>query len=248
MDSDTSDLDHTYGSIWMQHCELGSLDALIMRYKERKMYLQDEGFLWKVFWDISQALCYLWTGQDYKKIHDDAIQGRPVERMRGWNAIRHRDLKPANILMTWSSPLADDASSGYPTIVLCDFGCSVKSTDISLNNQAAEILAWVDLAFEPPESTYSERGDVYSLALILLCLAQMRQCPNMDVLDEECNPLGYSIYFQLELGSLFGECLEPDPSDRPEQEILPVVVWEGYQSWRSYNADSGKPLPKWAFE
>ncbi|KAI4635168.1 uncharacterized protein J4E87_000118 [Alternaria ethzedia] len=249
MGSDTADLDHTYGSIWMQHCELGSLDALIMRYKERQMRLPDEGFFWKVFWDISQALCYLWTGQDCKKTRDYAMQGRPVEgRVRGWNAIRHRDLKPANILLTWSSTLAGDTMNSYPTVVLCDFGCSVKSTDISLKNQAAKLLDWVDVAFEPPESTYSERGDIYALGLILLCLGQMRQRPNMDVLDPECDPLGYSNYFQLELGSLVGECLEPDPSDRPKQEILPVVVWEGYQEWRSYSGGDGKPLPKWAFE
>ena len=177
------------------------------------------------------------------------MQGRPVEgRVRGWNAIRHRDLKPANILMTWPSPLAGDTMNSYPTVVLCDFGCSVKSTDISLNNQAAKILAWKDVAFEPPDSSYSERGDIYALGLIFLCLGQMGQCPDMDVLDPECDPLGYSNYFQLELGSLVGECLEPDPSDRPEQEILPVVVWEGYQEWRSYRADNEKPLPSWAFE
>lgn len=39
LESDTADLAQTYGSIWMQHCELGSLDALIMRYNERDVYL-----------------------------------------------------------------------------------------------------------------------------------------------------------------------------------------------------------------
>lgn len=110
------------------------------------------------------------------------MQGRPVEsHVRGWIAIRHRDLKPANILMTWSSPLVDDTSSRYPTVVLCDFGCSIKSTDISLNSLAAQILARANVAFEPPESPYGKRGDIYALGLILLCVAQMQKCPNVAI-------------------------------------------------------------------
>ena len=52
-------------SIYMQHCELGSLDALIMRYNQRSARLQDEGFIFRVFWHLALAVCYLWTGHDY---------------------------------------------------------------------------------------------------------------------------------------------------------------------------------------
>jgi serine/threonine protein kinase len=249
MESDTAHLPETYGSIWMRHCELGSLDTLVMRYNARNMHLQDEGFLWKVFWDISQALCYLSTGQDHKKTRDDAMQGRPVEgRGRGWNAVRHRDVKLANVLMTWSRPSSDNPMSGYPTVLLCDFGCSVRSTDISLNTPAARMLQRANVAFEPPESSYSGSGDVYGLGLILHCLALMQQVPDVVISDRESSPFGYFSHFHGELESLVGNCLIPSPADRATQVNLPMMVWEGYQDWRSDRSDNGESLPAWAFD
>jgi hypothetical protein len=56
------DLDYSklyYGSIYMQYCELDSLDGLISRISKRGERLPDEDFLWKVFWDMSLALAFL---------------------------------------------------------------------------------------------------------------------------------------------------------------------------------------------
>jgi serine/threonine protein kinase len=37
-----------YGSIFMEQCELGSLDSLITRYNQRGKLLDNEGFLYKI--------------------------------------------------------------------------------------------------------------------------------------------------------------------------------------------------------
>jgi hypothetical protein len=73
-----SDLDYKilgYGSIFMQNCELGSLDGLINKYVAHKERLPDEGFLWEVFWDMSLAMNYLLTGTDVKTARNPAVEG-----------------------------------------------------------------------------------------------------------------------------------------------------------------------------
>ncbi|KAF2823868.1 hypothetical protein CC86DRAFT_468861 [Ophiobolus disseminans] len=48
-----------YASIFMQHCELGSVAGIMKQYAKRHETLADEAFLWKVFWDTSLSLCSL---------------------------------------------------------------------------------------------------------------------------------------------------------------------------------------------
>ena len=86
-----------YGSIYMAHCELGSLDSMIARFDARHARLP-EGFIWKVFFDMATALCYLQTGMKSSRA---AMEGHPInERRSGWDKILHRDIKPANIFLT----------------------------------------------------------------------------------------------------------------------------------------------------
>jgi hypothetical protein len=85
------DLSGPYGSLFMQQCELGSLDSLILRFVDRRARLPDEGFLWKVFWDMSLAVCYLWSGHDYADTRRRAMNGKRVKaNVEGWNIIIHR--------------------------------------------------------------------------------------------------------------------------------------------------------------
>ncbi|KAH7350386.1 kinase-like domain-containing protein [Pyrenochaeta sp. MPI-SDFR-AT-0127] len=129
---ETWDLDYCrlgYGSIFMQRCELGSLDLLIERYARRRERLGDAGFLWKVIWDLSLALCFLWIGTDAVTTRNRAAMGRSISVQPHWNHILHRDLKPANIFLTWSNRMEADGCS-FPTIVVGDLGCSVTDTDI----------------------------------------------------------------------------------------------------------------------
>jgi hypothetical protein len=48
-----------YGSVYMQQGELGSVDALIGRYRSRGQYPPDEGFAWKVLYDVAIGICGL---------------------------------------------------------------------------------------------------------------------------------------------------------------------------------------------
>ncbi|KAH9882450.1 hypothetical protein J1614_000686 [Plenodomus biglobosus] len=134
-----------YGSLWLQYCELGSLDALMLRYMRRGQYLADEGFAWKVFLDLALAIAYLHTGYSEQKTLEQAQAGKSTKQVAGWNPILHRDLKPSNVFLSWKH--AD--GTGYPTVLVGDFGCAVSVRDIA---QGSRIEMRADTMFEAPEA------------------------------------------------------------------------------------------------
>ncbi|CBY00229.1 hypothetical protein LEMA_P013590.1 [Plenodomus lingam JN3] len=98
-----------HGSLWLQHCELGSLDALMLRYMRRGHHLADESFMWKVFFGLALAIAYLHTGSSEQDTRERAHVGKGAKMVAGWNPIIHRDLKPSNKILSlldwYSSPL-----------------------------------------------------------------------------------------------------------------------------------------------
>ncbi|KAH7396315.1 kinase-like domain-containing protein [Pyrenochaeta sp. MPI-SDFR-AT-0127] len=244
------DLHHSrtgYGCIWMQHCELGSLDALILRLAQNRVYLPDEGFLWKVLWDITIALCYLSTGCDPLTTQENARAGRSVPRKPGWNYVIHHDLKPSNIFMTMRYPLGANRRSDFPTCLIGDFGCSVSLADIHSGQGGTRVLPLQDPAFNPPEApSFDEKGDVYGIGLIIHCLALLQQVPTPSQTMRERAPL-QNLYASEGLNTTISSCLIRDLRLRPSPQDLPMLVWRHYQAWRRSRHDGGQPLPGWAF-
>ncbi|EDU43948.1 SPS1 Serine threonine protein kinase [Pyrenophora tritici-repentis] len=68
-----------YTSLYLQHCPLGSLDNFI----KNGIVLPDEGFLWKIFWDLALAVCFLTTGYGYEETRLLALGGSVVEGKKG---------------------------------------------------------------------------------------------------------------------------------------------------------------------
>jgi NIMA (never in mitosis gene a)-related kinase len=202
--------------------------------------------MWKVFWDLSIALCYLWSGNPASDTRERAMAGRRVSsRVRGWTSIIHRDLKPGNIFMTWNEPRDADSGYVYPTIKIGDFGCCVRGTDCG-RNTSHMLRTQASLAFDPPEPTYSEVGDLYACGLVLHCLGLMRQSPYSSVTRRARTPFGDGNGASQELRSRVQECLMPNPNDRPSPQDLPMIVWQGHKAWRRGRRDHGQPLPSWA--
>jgi serine/threonine protein kinase len=199
-----------YGSVFMQHCTLGSLDALIGRYRRRAKFVSDEGFAWKVLWDLSIALAYLWTDQNALTVRRRAASGDVVPPKRGWDPIIHRDIKPSNVFMTWAASLD---TCPYPTILLGDFGCAVTLRDGS----ARARLPRNDVEFAPPELTgYSGSGDVYALALTIVCVGWVKQSPpKRDLLNGWASE-GMEMVLE--------KCLKRDQGRRPSPGELPKYV------------------------
>ncbi|KAJ4293308.1 hypothetical protein N0V90_008590 [Kalmusia sp. IMI 367209] len=236
---DTCRLD--YGSIYMQHCELGSLHDLLERFAQKRIGIC-EGFLWKVLWDVALALCYLQSGVDATQ---EAMNYRALsqrDKKRGWDAIMHRDIKPDNILLTWKG-----AETQYPTVVLADFGCSVVSSDVVSDEMTA-----FTKAFAAPEAPkYTETSDVYSLGLSVCCLAGLKDVPNRDysgLRGDAAKLYGNHINYVLR------KCLERDHRNRPSALELPSLVARENAKAREKIEERSKggnirreKLPDWAF-
>lgn len=206
-----------YGSVFMQRAELGSLDALLLRFERRRSRLPDEGFAWKVFYDLSIALAYLWTGRDALSVRRAASNGRSLTNVAGWDAIVHRDLKPSNIFMTAVDPIQLDTCP-YPTMLLGDFGSAVLVSEIAGGNARCDMIPGNDPTFAPPEyPNYSERGDVFSLALILMCVAYQVQEPPTVQPAQSSRMSG-------PMASLLALCLQRKQSRRPTPKTLPALV------------------------
>ena len=240
MDYDLNYRSLRYGSVYMQHAELGSLDALIGRFAQRRSQRADEGFAWKVLWDLSIGLAHLWTGQDARTVRQLASSGRSITNVRDWNPVIHRDLKPSNIFMTWHDPLRIDTCP-YPTMLIGDFGCAVTGDDIRNGRGMSNNLPVNDATFAPPEfPSFSEQGDVFSIGLIIVCIAYRSQVP------PDGDPLQGNGASEA-MAIVLRKCMMRREKDRPSPHTLPTLVWWGYQKWCAGRSDSGRELPGWAF-
>lgn len=180
------------------------------------------------------GVCHLWTGQDVATARQLAVTGRSVPNKSGWNKIIHRDLKPSNIFMTWEDA-RQSAQNPYPTLLVGDFGCAVSSADIQAGQDGFDQLPIPDFAFAPHEfSAHREEGDVYSIALIVLCVMWRDQEPSdrNSMVDDWATD---------QMACVLGSRLQKDPNHRPKPQDLPKLVWREYQAWLAGRSDYDRP-------
>jgi serine/threonine protein kinase len=228
-----------YGSIYMQHAELGSLDALIGRFAERRRGLEDEGFAWKILWNLSIALATLQTGQSARAVRERGTNNQHISAVPGWDPICHRDIKPSNVFLTWHNQSGDWPQ--YPTVLLGDFGCACTASQVWSGRGDPSMLPGNDDMFSALEwPDFTDKSEVYSLGLVLLCLANRSQEPpefTAAAMAGSSEPMKWVV----------GKCLMVSQRDRVSPQDLPALVWSCYQSWLRGRRDYGEALPAWAF-
>jgi serine/threonine protein kinase len=236
-----------YSSLFMEHCELGSLQSFTEKF-ERNRTLIPEAFLWKVLFEMSLAICYMQTGVDAE---GDARAGKPLvrkDKKKRWEEIVHCDIKPANLFLTMHGE-----KSAYPTAVLGDFGCATFESDRRVKG-AAKMPAFT-LVFGPPEAPkYSDASDIYSLALSVHCAALLRPYPVQDYVRLHAEPLGNrrETGYSRTLSTLLKRMLNKRVEDRPDALYLPYLVYREMQAAKVelgalYPQQAARPLPEWAY-
>ncbi|ORY19209.1 kinase-like domain-containing protein [Clohesyomyces aquaticus] len=232
-------VDSYIGSIYMSYCDQGALDGVIEQYRSRRKDIPED-FLWRVFLDISLALCYLLHGVNLDA--SDLDRGRPGRVEEDWNVIHHRDIKPGNIF------LSAEPGRTYPRAVLGDFGCSLMLWDVGPHGTRC-LTSRQAPAFAPPESPgYSNGGDVYQLGLVMHCLARLTQVPDYDTAFLRARPVPSREYSD-RLACVVKGCLKRRPEERMRAGDLPIWVYEQRNRWRMGNGGRVRnPLPGWATE
>ncbi|KAF2016399.1 kinase-like protein [Aaosphaeria arxii CBS 175.79] len=147
--------------VFMNYCELGPLDQLIIRQCKAGMRPIGEHYLWTWFIQLAGALSYCYNGPS----------GDPRARAE-WNFIIHRDVKPANVLLTRPT---EGPHRGMVIVNLADFGCAVSKREYQ-NGRAnpARQSKYTDL-YRPPESPYyNQTSDVWQVGVTMISLCHLK--------------------------------------------------------------------------
>lgn len=147
-------------SLYMEHCNLGTLGALLGRCKTRPTRpMVEECFVWHVLHSLFKALAYLHFG----------VADGSVERNHGWRRILHRDIKPDNIFVKTST-----TGGMYPNIVLGDFGISIRESAHNSEWGDPNVVAGT-LVWQPPEQSHDVwgRADVWAVGAVIKDLCRL---------------------------------------------------------------------------
>lgn len=229
-------------SLYMDLCDLGSLDGLIKRYKlQVPLPIVEESFVWHVFHGLLKALAYIHFG-----VTDECQKATP-----GWSMILHRDIKPANVFLQTSRRL-------YPTIILGDFGVACRQeTDPTWGDPAQAHICGTP-SWQPPEVPYHSiqgKGDVWAVGAVIMELCRLDGGPMGKRLprgereeDWELNPLARKPkpagwLYSNALNECHLKSLALDRADRWSSSDLLIELKSQWQlSGVRYHA-----MPSWAF-
>ncbi|MCJ1227823.1 hypothetical protein MMC12_004482 [Toensbergia leucococca] len=175
-------------SLYMEYCDLGSLQSLIDTYHAHNtrnplrpaVYLP-ESFIWHTFLSLTSALQYIHHGIPHSK------PSTPLPSS-AWPLILHRDIKPDNIFLRSVSTQPSRLSRltrrffprsntlprnplPFPRVILADFGCAINhdDPDFDVIDQFVGSYEWM-----PPElPETSARGDVWAVGAVILSLCRL---------------------------------------------------------------------------
>ncbi|ESZ95523.1 hypothetical protein SBOR_4108 [Sclerotinia borealis F-4128] len=218
----------TSASLYLEFCNLGSLDDLIKCYSQclhtNEAARIPERFAWHAISGLCDALSYLWGGKSFVTNEKDRGTG-PV---KGWKSIVHRDMKPDNILMRSRT---SHVTSNYPYLVISDFGMATDDHDrnsgaCGTRHFWAPELLWnpparnnQQLESFPPNQYHTPESDLYSLGVCIYNL---------------CRPTNVNLHGIRWQGAFSHFDIESYPENSKEKDM-----WWQSQICRKFDLDVG---------
>lgn len=207
-------------SLILEYCDKLSLESKIDEALQNRGGYFREASIWNVIMGVASGLAFLHNGiQD--PVKDDKGQ-------RDWDTMCHLDLKPCNIFIS-----SKGGEFGEPRIVLADFGCVVKYSDIMSGKEDYRRQACGTAPWYPPEGIaplkgmkggYGTRTDIFMLGATAHAIACMTpKVPDRPRLLSS-SPCGS--YYSSELKSLVRKLVAEDFNHRPAARYVAVVARE----------------------
>lgn len=229
-------------SLYMEYCQLGSIDDLIHRYRQKShqhRYFIPEPFIWHTFHSLLKALTYLKCGAP------DAKNLIPQEN---WVPSIHRDIKPANIFIRHA-----DMGGMYPAVVLGDFGLAISKGHHEWGKKSACGTFWWQPP-EIPEHDIQGRGDVWAVGAVIHAMCRLdngpmdEPPPHVNSRQWEMNPRarksrGAGSHYSPALNQALSMALTLNKRERPDAVAMTLELRDLFpQAPKEF-----KELPDWAF-
>lgn len=236
-------------SLYMEYCDLGSLELLLQKYRKRNRWHHTrsyipEAFIWKVFLELCSALQYLHHGIE-------AEEPSPPKDPPEWRRVLHRDIKPANVFLKSGLDLE------YPTVVLGDFGVATKYGLKGWNDTSTVVGTPV---WQPPEiPEHTARGDVWALGAVVQALCRLDHGPVRSpplgvneeiwwISPEARRPRSAGVHYSVQLNRALKSALTMEKTERPFAHELYATLEKRLARARRNEGVVDEPFPYWAFE
>ncbi|KJX92492.1 hypothetical protein TI39_contig5844g00001 [Zymoseptoria brevis] len=200
----------------LEYCDMGSLEGLIKSYIS-KGRCSPEAMAWNVLLGVGKALAFLH--------HGDSGQGRDPT----WDMTFHLDLKPCNIFLS-----STGGRYGFPRVVLADFGCSVKISQVVRGEEHLFFQMCGSSDWFPPEGVgqtplphYGVKTDIWQLGATIhaLCLGIYAK-PNRMVL---CTAAPCGRYYSAMLNRSVAHLTHYNSQVRPEPRAIIAAASIGFR-------------------
>ena len=154
------------------------------------------------------------------------------KQLPGWDTIVHLDVKLENVFISQKRAKGHEDDE-YPTIVLGDFGCAVRKSDIDEGRIEPLGQPFGTPGWDPPEfdrrpgavkKAFGRPTDIYLLGEVLHCMCRLLLLPDKQKMGK--SPCGTN--YSLHLNKLVMFCLNEDPLTRPTA----VDLVEKMREWK----------------
>ncbi|CAK4033679.1 Serine threonine- kinase H1 [Lecanosticta acicola] len=205
-------------SLILEYCDRQSVEAKIAETIRTGGGNFGESALWNIAMCVADGLAFLHNG-----IQDTAKSNRGP---KDWDTMCHLDLKPCNIFIS-----STGGEFGESRIVLADFGCVVKYSDIMSGKEDYRRQGCGTLPWYPPEGIvamqggkggYGTRTDVFMLGATIHAVGRLS--PEVPIRPKLLSDSPCGSYYSADINTFVKKLVAHDFNERPSARRVAVAA------------------------